>query len=57
VDDRQQEAWEQVIRSLGAGFLARWDRHDPETLEEAVGPVPRAVEEEAERELDPVWFG
>lgn len=55
MDDQRQEAWEQVSRSLGAGFLARWDRHDPEALEEAVGPVPRTTEEE--REPEPAWFG
>ena len=55
MDYQRQEAWEHVIRALGAGFLARWDRHDPETLEEAVGPVPRT--DDGERELQTAWFG
>jgi hypothetical protein len=36
VEHERREGWEQAVRALGAGFLARWDRHDPEALEQAV---------------------
>jgi hypothetical protein len=58
VDEQRREDredWEQVTCAIGAGFLARWDMHDPDTLEEAVGPVSRQLP--AEQELDPAWLG
>jgi hypothetical protein len=55
VDEQRREDWEQVTCAVGAGFLARWDMHDPDTLEEAVGPVSRQLPEE--QELDPAWLG
>jgi len=54
VDDEQREDRERVIRSLGAGFLVRWDQHDPASLEQEVGPVTSQRFEE--RELQEAWF-
>jgi hypothetical protein len=54
VDDAQRDDWERVIRSLGAGFLVRWDQHDPESLEHEVGPMSR--QRAGERELVESWF-
>jgi hypothetical protein len=54
VDDQRREDWEQVTRSLGAGFLVRWELHDPEALEEEVGPTRLRIEE---REPEVAWFG
>ncbi|HEY4024933.1 MAG TPA: hypothetical protein VGO86_00775 [Candidatus Dormibacteraeota bacterium] len=55
MDDEQREDRERAIRSLGAGFLVRWDQHDPESLEYEVGPMMR--ERADERELVNAWFG
>jgi len=54
VDDEQRQDRERLIRSLGAGFLVRWDQHDPESLVEEVGPMTR--ERVAERQLEAAWF-
>jgi hypothetical protein len=54
VDDQQRDDRERVIRSLGAGFLVRWDQHDPESLEEEVGPMTR--QRAGELELEEAWF-
>ncbi len=54
MDDEQRDDWERVIRSLGAGFLVRWDQHDPESLEQEVGPMTR--QRAGERELEEAWF-
>jgi hypothetical protein len=54
VDDQGREDWEHVACSLGAGFLVRWDQHDPEALEQEVGPATRQRAEE--RQLAGVWF-
>jgi hypothetical protein len=58
VDDEQRRDRDRAIRSLGAGFLVRWDLHDPEALEEEVGPVTRARTDARvqERELEEAWF-
>lgn len=62
MDDDRQDDRERAIRSLGAGFLVRWDLHDPGSLEAEVGPVirprtgERDRERERERELQEVWF-
>jgi hypothetical protein len=60
VDDEQRQDRERAIRSLGAGFLVRWDLHDPEALEEEVGPMTRVRDsarvQERERELEEAWF-
>jgi hypothetical protein len=58
VDDEQRQDRERAIRSLGAGFLVRWDLHDPEALEEEVGPMTRVrpVKRDPDRELEEVWF-
>jgi hypothetical protein len=55
MDDQRREDWERLIRSLGAGYLVRWDQHDPEALEQEVGPMTRQRAEE--RELQEAWFG
>jgi hypothetical protein len=55
VEDQRRQDREQLIRSLGAGFLVRWDQHDPEAVEQEVGPV--ALERTEERELAEAWFG
>jgi hypothetical protein len=57
VDDERRDDRESAIRSLGAGFLVRWDLHDPGSLEEEVGPVtrPRSADQE-EREREEAWF-
>jgi hypothetical protein len=54
VDDEQRKDWDRLIRTLGAGFLVRWDQHDPESLEEEVGPITRSRAED--RELQEAWF-
>jgi hypothetical protein len=54
-DDQGREEWERVIRSLGAGYLVRWDQHDHEALEEEVGPMTRQRAEE--HDLAHAWFG
>lgn len=54
MDDQQREDWERVISSLGAGFLVRWDQHDPESLEQEVGPMTRQRADQ--RELEEAWF-
>ena len=53
-DDRRDDS-ERIIRSLGAGFLLRWDQHDPAALKEEVGPITRQRAEEPE--LVEAWFG
>ncbi len=55
MDDQRREDWEHVTRSLGAGFLARWDEHDPESLEQEIGPTTKQRAEQ--REFDVAWFG
>jgi hypothetical protein len=55
MDDLRREDWERIIRSLGAGFLIRWDQHDPAALKEEVGPITRPRAEEPE--LLEAWFG
>jgi hypothetical protein len=62
VDDEQRKDWDRLIRTLGAGYLVRWDQHDPDSLEEEVGPMTgeraeRERERERERELVEAWFG
>jgi hypothetical protein len=56
-----EEDWERVTRSVGAGFMARWDQHDPDALEQEVGPVTRERSELADKddpsEYDLAWFG
>jgi hypothetical protein len=54
MDDQERGDRDRVIRSLGAGFLVRWDQHDPEALEQEVGPVTRQRADE--RELEVAWF-
>ena len=53
--------WERVTRSVGAGFMARWDQHDPDALEQEVGPLsrerPEAAAEDDPTEYDLAWFG
>lgn len=58
MDDEQRKDWDRLIRTLGAGYLVRWDQHDPESLEEEVGPITRgrAGGRERERELEEAWF-
>ena len=55
LDDKRREDWERVIRSLRVGYLARWDQHDPDAVEQEVGPVRWQQGEE----LEPAeaWFG
>ena len=55
MDDKRREDWERVIRSLRVGYLARWDQHDPDAVEQEVGPVTWQKNEE----LEPAeaWFG
>lgn len=55
MEGEQREDWERVTRSLGAGFLVRWDQHDPEALEQEVGPMTRQRAEE--RGTEEPWFG
>jgi hypothetical protein len=55
VEDEQREDWERVTRSLGAGFLVRWDQHDPEALEQEVGPMTR--QRVGQRGAEEAWFG
>jgi hypothetical protein len=55
VDDERRDDRERVIRSLGAGFLVRWDQHDPEALEQEVGPVTK--QRAGEQDLAEAWFG
>lgn len=45
---------ERLIRSLGAGFLVRWDQHDRDSLVEEVGPMTRT--RTVEREPEVAWF-
>jgi hypothetical protein len=54
VDDQERDDRDRVIRSLGAGFLVRWDQHDPESLEQEVGPITRR--RPGERKLEEAWF-
>jgi hypothetical protein len=54
VDDEERDDWQRVFRSLGTGFLVRWDLHDPRSLEEEVGPMNR--HRAGERVLDAAWF-
>lgn len=54
MDDQRRDDRERVIRSLGTGFLVRWDQHDPESLEDEVGPMTRR--RAAEREREEAWF-
>lgn len=56
MDDEQRKDWDRLIRTLGAGYLARWDQHDPDSLEEEVGPMTRGRAGERERELEEAWF-
>jgi hypothetical protein len=54
VDDEERDDWQRVFRSLGTGFLVRWDLHDPRSLEEEVGPMNR--HRAGERVLEVAWF-
>jgi hypothetical protein len=54
VDDQERKDWDRLISTLSAGYLVRWDQHDPESLEEEVGPM--AVARGEERELQEAWF-
>jgi hypothetical protein len=54
VDDEQQKDWDRLIRTLGAGFLVRWDQHDPHSLEEEVGPITRDRLDDRDRQE--AWF-
>ncbi len=45
VEPKRPTGWEQAIQALSAGFLARWDRHDPRALEEAVRTLTLAAPE------------
>ena len=56
MDDQEQKARDRVIRSLGAGYLVRWDQHDPEALRQEVGPVSRQQAGERELTLAGAWF-
>ena len=56
MDDEIRKDWDRLIRTLGAGFLVRWDQHDPDSLEEEVGPITRGRASERERELETAWF-
>ena len=58
MDDEQRKDWDRLTRTLGAGFLVRWDQHDPDSLEQEVGPMTRdrSGERERERELEEAWF-
>ena len=56
MDDQEQKARDRVIRSLGAGYLVRWDQHDPDALKQEVGPVTRRQAAERELVLEPAWF-
>ena len=56
MDDEQRKDWDRLIRTLGAGFLVRWDQHDPDSLEEEVGSLARGRAVERERELQEAWF-
>jgi hypothetical protein len=56
VDDEIRKDWDRLTRTLGAGFLVRWDQHDPDSLEEEVGPMTRGRAGERERELEQAWF-
>lgn len=57
MDDERRDDRERAIRSLGAGFLVRWDLHDPDSLVEEVGPMTRARSAgQEERELEEAWF-
>ncbi len=55
-EQRRDKDWDRLFRSLGTGFLARWDQHDPDSLEEELGPMTRARAGEQERELEEAWF-
>jgi hypothetical protein len=54
VDDEQRKDWDRLIRTLGAGFLVRWDQHDPDSLEEEIGPMTRRSDDD--RQLQEAWF-
>jgi hypothetical protein len=54
VDEEQRKDWDRLIRTLGAGFLVRWNQHDPDSLEEEVGPIPSGRVDD--RELQEAWF-
>ncbi len=54
MDDDQRQDWERLVQALGAGFLVRWEQHDPEAVEQEVGPMTR--ERAGERELQQAWF-
>lgn len=56
MDDEQRKDWDPLIRTLGSGFLDRWDQHDPESLEAEVGPMTRDQADARERELAEAWF-
>ena len=56
MDDEIRKDWDRLIRTLGAGFLVRWDQHDPDSLEEEVGPMTRGRAGEREREPEQAWF-
>jgi len=55
LDERRREDWERVIRSLRVGYLARWDQHDPNAVEQEVGPTTWQHTEEPE--VAEAWFG
>ena len=54
MDDEQRKEWDRLIRTLGAGFLVRWDQHDRDSLEAEVGPMTR--DRVDDRELQEAWF-
>lgn len=55
MEEQLREDRERVIRSLGAGFLVRWDQHDPDAVEQEVGPV--TLERTEENQAAQAWFG
>lgn len=55
MEEQLREDRERLIRSLGAGFLVRWDQHDPDAVEQEVGPV--TWERTEEDQLAEAWFG
>ncbi len=36
MDEEQQQEWDQLSSSVGAGFLVRWDLYDRQSLERAI---------------------
>lgn len=54
MDDERRKERDRLIRTLDAGFLVRWDQHDPDSLEAEVGPMTRGRVDD--RELQEAWF-